>query len=161
MILVIQYTSKLNHNNARNVQNNYDAVKAKESNKVNHVTNGNIASDDNTIRIMQINTANSKFDSFKIRLLQIIKEESPKVVIISESNIDNDNSKFASRQALFPNYKFEDKFFENHDTARLTAMIRNDVISKRRKDKENYSNCTIVLEINKTKKEKLQVVANY
>ena len=40
------------------VQSCHASVKAKEANKTNHASNGNIGNDADTVKIMQINTAN-------------------------------------------------------------------------------------------------------
>ena len=131
-----------------NIERCYSKTKSSENNKLKHTENGNVTkNDDNSVKIMQINTANSKFNTFKERLLQLIKTEAPKVIVISESNIDNDLTKIATRQATFPNYKFEDKFFDNVETARVTIMIRDDVTYKRKILMENDTNATIVIEI--------------
>ena len=102
---------------------NYDKAKADKLNKTMHMLNGNMTFAQ--YKILQINTGSGGWCKNDMLLLCTIGNLDPDVVVISESNYTISIPNDTRRKALFPDYNFHDKMFQNLNLARLTVMIKN------------------------------------
>ena len=110
---------------------------------------------------MQINTGNGNWCKNDMLLLCSIYKHNPDIVIISESNFSNNQTNLNRRQSMFPGFKAYDKFFTNHDTARLTVLIKAELECERDLSLENDINPTIVLKLKASKNKHMYIIGNY
>ena len=124
------------------------------------VSNGNILEED--VKVIQLNTGNGPAKVSNIKVLDAINENDAKVVILSESNIDTSNDEeMANRESCFSTFAAEDKTFDGNSKARISMLIHKSLEYRRRKDLENNINCTIVVQIRRSKRKWTNIIGSY
>ena len=127
----------------------------KEHNKTMHSSTGNRDSCNITIPILQINTGNGKFKNNDNALRHSIDENKSMIIVISESNFDNNDLDEINRRKInFPEFNFEDKTLPGAKWARSSIMIHESIPYKRESSKENDINSCIVISIQRPKNKK-------
>ena len=98
---------------------------ANERKKTKHTEKGNNTDDE--IRILQINSSNSKTESTDNRVK--MAEAEVKITIISESNMDNTcQEQVLKRNKIPPNFRCKDKLSIGSNAARLSMLVHKDLV---------------------------------
>ena len=77
------------------------------------------------LKCLQINKGNSSFPKYIEIISTTIKDNSPSIASICESNVEKDQPEL--NHTNFPDFNFESKFMGTLETARLTVLIKNNV----------------------------------
>ena len=85
-----------------------------------HSLNGNLTI--SQYKIMQINTGSGGWTKNDMLLLCTVSNLDPDIIIVSDSNYSVSITNDYRRKALFPEYTFHDKVFQNLNLARLAIM---------------------------------------
>ena len=135
--------------------------KAKLNNKNQHITNGNIGTDED-IKMIQLNTGNGQAHSTNSKVRHAIDTTNAKIIIISESNINvYDPEEMVTREKCFPDFNLEDKILPGCKNARVSIYIHKSLEYTRRIDLENEINSTLCIKIRRSKNKWTCIVATY
>ena len=122
------------------VEKGVDLYNQTMSNKMNHITNGNIVCR-KQIKIIQINKGISKFHNVGEELLLNINEANADICILSEANLDTEDvNSIRCSKNTFKDFNIETKATKGTSNARIALIIKKDLIYERMDLKESDEN---------------------
>ena len=147
--------------NSNNIENSYDKVKQKSSNKSNHTKNGNTKSN-KIIKIIQINKGKSKLLNVDKELLETIVENRADIAIISEANHDNnDGESTRSINNTFSDYNVETKTSLGASISRIIIIIKKNINYVRVKELESDINSSVIIKLIQSTRKNTFIIGLY
>ena len=116
----------------------------------------------NNLKLLQLNTGNGFCKKSQETLLNIINTSKSSIIFVSESNSQLDKPVIMSKQKrLFNEFNIEDKAWVGYNLSRVSFYIRKNIQYKRRTDLENNINSTIVIEVKRSKGQRVFIIGSY
>ena len=146
--------------NFKEVEMSAKRVAAKHLNKNQHILNGNrrALKTKNHLKIFQLNTGNSKFDTFKDFIVKEIQEAEADIAILSESNMIRNDPVMTNE---LKNYKFENKFHQNGTKSRITVIINPNITYTRMTELEGEETTDIWLKVKTSPRKYVYILCWY
>ena len=130
------------------------------TNKKAKIYNGNINNNNKILKFMQFNKSNSHFQNYKTKLKQILQQDKPDILALSEANIKT--SEHLSYLNKIEGYNIETNAMSKFiGVSRNAMLIRNDIKYIRRHDLEHPITSTIWIQIKTSKNKTITFMGGY
>ena len=114
------------------------------------------------VKLIQVNTSNSNWETKRLELLSTIEQNNADICIVSEANADVSNDiKINARNSLFKNYKIELKTVNDQNKARIAMIIRKEIPYTRCADLESKENSSVIIKLSESKVKNTFIVGTY